>query len=235
MIEAWEDKLIAQDEKTQIEFAKFRIGNMISTISDAVGMTYGCDDLLIVKRGESECEVWTMREFKPNTLVFVPESTEIKQRFYSANRSAIARGSDIGKDRKPLLIDGRMRNGVDGKSAFGLFWLVKRTDKKNDPECNMTLLYSTMLVKTTVTIGEFEYDHEIAANKTPQIPCLTNLKKIAKHTQLVAMEDGDLKKYNKQQQAELVKEKEKQDKAKPAANAKDKDQDEPAKKRAKAT
>ena len=97
------------------------------------------DDLCICLR-DGRHELWTVKDFPANQLVICPFSTEIKERYWTYNRSALC-VTDPGC--KPLVLDGRLWTKVacDGK-IFSVFWLIGQTPEKKDS--NLKLVHSKL-------------------------------------------------------------------------------------------
>ena len=78
IVTGWEKRVCNSDSDTESA-----IRNMMATVSFVLGQIrakvpdYTSDDFTIVKR-EDEFEVWTRRTFKANSIIFVPNTTEIK-------------------------------------------------------------------------------------------------------------------------------------------------------------
>ena len=103
-------------------------------------------DLLVVSRGSS-VEIWTNRDFPAMSLVLAPECSEIKDKYWTAGRSVMAKnGSALhpGPGKKHVVLDGRLRGGVNQDRVFSPFFAVTRdSDAK---KTNMITDY----VKTTI-------------------------------------------------------------------------------------
>ena len=207
MVDGWASRQLHTDAEFKAEIAKAQImitmANLQSVIPD-----YGKDDLLVVRRGTT-FEVWTQKAFKPLELMFLPQATEIKARFYTMARSVIAKNTldAASKDKRPFVIDGRVRGNPspDSKSKFGLFWLVQRLEK-DDPakkDINMTLQYTTFGFKGTLGMGGGKYEkYDVDADAMPEIGMLVNPNKIPAHTRLLAAEDQAIKELLEKQQKE---------------------------------
>ena len=109
LVDGWAKNLMSHDLQVASAYLKSKVVNAISNLRAVVNEATE-KDILIVKRGSMH-EAWTLREFKAGELVLVPESTEIKQRFYTQERSAICKNTvdPTSKDKRPLVIDGPMR------------------------------------------------------------------------------------------------------------------------------
>ena len=220
--EDWEDNQFEREENFQKDSTAFTLDHLLAQMP-----IYGPKDLCVLKRG-SRTEVWTMKEFAPGDLQFGPESTEIKARHWSQNRSAIAKNTASGDKRsRPCVIDGRVRGAVEGKSPFGLFWILRRAPKEEKAKQNMEIVYTTAEMKLKLDIDGKKVDCDMAIDKMPSIPILVNKNKIKKHTELVTLEDQELQKLYERLEADKEKDEKKR---KEAENA-----DEAAKKKHKAS
>ena len=128
---------MSKDDKCVVSTGITSVLFMSKVIQD-IAPEHSLKDLMVVKVGD-KYQVWTLADFKPKTLFFVPHSTAVKQRFYCSFRSAIAQNSTVGADRRPLVIDGRVRGGVDGKHSFSMYWVVERV--KEEEKANLTKTY----------------------------------------------------------------------------------------------
>ena len=149
------------------------------------------DDLCICLR-DGRHEVWTMKDFPANELVICPFSTEIKERYWTYNRSALCL-TDPGC--KPLVLDGRLWTKVasDGK-VFSVFWLIEQTTEQKDP--NLKLVHSKLDFK--MSAGMPDGTNLEMSDLNVSLPLYTNPADIPKHTRLVALEDAALTLLNKQ-------------------------------------
>ena len=149
-------------------------------------------DFCILKR-KNDMEIWTLKAFAPETIKLAPFTTEVKERFWTQNRSVIVHHSG----GKPLVLDGRVRASVEGKTPFALFWIVSRAKAEKAHECNLELEY--VGAKVSLEFGFGDKTETKAIDKAPSIPILTNKKAIKKHVKLCCLEDMSLKAlYDKQ-------------------------------------
>ena len=168
------------DPKVKAEFDKGAIMFCMDNLVQSAGNMTDTD-LLLVARGD-KYEVWTQREFKAKTLILVPESTELKPRFFTQNRSVICKNTNdlTCSDKRPFVIDGRVRGNPteDSKTSFCLFWLVARTSMNK--QVNLSLKYSTAVVDATLTVGDVSMKPHWGKDDLPSIPCLINESEIPK-------------------------------------------------------
>jgi hypothetical protein len=198
----WCDHMMSKDSDAKSDTAKGMIKFVMDNIWHCTD-DYGRDDFIIAKRG-SEFELWTKRAFKPGEIVFMPETTEIKPRFYTVNRSVIARNTcdPSSTDKRPFVLDGRVRGNPssDSKSKFGLFWVVQRAAKEEEKMANMHLQYVTCEINVTVNIGGASVPQKWEADELPSIAVMTNPHKVPANTRLLIKEDQEIKNlYDKQQ------------------------------------
>ena len=222
VIKGWERFLMNNDQYSIQSKVQAKIAFAIENLNATFG-TPTEKDLLVVSRNGSY-ELWSKRDFAPRTLVLVPDSTEIKPRFWTASRGAVCKGSDKllkeGKDRRPLVIDGRVRAIPEEGKAFAPFWLVKRTDDAK--LANMSTEY--VAVKGCMTMA-FENSKvadrkmEWADGDMPSLPVLINLKKNSANTRLVAETDVALQTLSETVQKDTMKEKVAKEKAEAEAKA----------------
>ena len=219
-VDGWENALMTRDNRISSEYGKanvmFAIQHLKKIYPDPKK-----DDILIVKRGDKH-EAWSMKDFSAGQLVLVPESVEIKARFFTQDRSAICKNTKDPQSLRPLVIDGRVRanpnpsaqpgssgattsqqgQGQGASQSFSLFWLVERVA---DPkEANMSLRYSAMSMKIDVWGGLKRVEKALSEGDCPSVPLLINDKKIAKHTRILAVEDLGIKKMHDEQQKEIA-------------------------------
>ena len=103
VIKGWERFLMNHDQYA----IQSKVQAKITFAIENINATFGAlteKDLLVVSRNGSY-ELWSKRDFAPRTLVLVPDSTEIKPRFWTTSRGAVCKGSDKllkeAKDRRP--------------------------------------------------------------------------------------------------------------------------------------
>jgi hypothetical protein len=197
LVESWQHKLWSNDD----DMDSHRVKNIIAFTLDALVQkcpTYTDKDFLLVRR-QSQLEIWTLRDFKPKSIVFCPESAEMKPKHWTANRSAIVKKKDGTVDvGKTMVIDGRVRASPDGKTGFALYWIVTRANAKDKDAIQSVNMESTYIEAECKVTVKLKNDTTFNINDTemPCFPVLVNPKKIAKHTRLVACEDADLSKMN---------------------------------------
>ena len=242
IVNDWEKALMSEDSRVSAEYGKANVLFAINQLASQYPPP-NKKDILIVKRGDKH-EVWSMRDFNPGQLVLVPESVEIKPRFYTLDRSTICKNTTDPVTKRPLVIDGRVRANPNHPPApqgattsqqgatqsFSLFWLVERTP---DPrEANMTQVHTRMNVKIDIWGGPKRVEKALAEDDFPSVPLLMNARKITKHTRIVAVEDKEVKKLHEAQQKDIAAQKSEQQKddGKRKAEAKEGEGSKPKKK-----
>ena len=212
VIPAWQKRLMDTDTYVIHKRVESKVGMVLQSLRNSFP-TLGPDDIMICTRGDSY-ELYTLKEFKAGSLVLTPDSTEIKPRFWTANRGAICRGTEKllgGKDRRPLVLDGRVRSSIAEDKTFALFWVVGRTEEAK--KANLVIDYVKVTGEVQVSLKTLadKLSHEIKDDDLPEIPVLINPKKIAKHTLLLAEYDLGLKALMEQNAKDATKEKEKKE------------------------
>ena len=149
----------------------------------------------MVKRGE-QLEVWTMRPFPAGTLLFIPDSTELKDRYFTWTRSALVKCA--GKaDGKRTVIDGRLRHAPSDNRSCSLFFAIERSETAD--ECNLEQQYSTVTLKAEIEFpgvsGKRKHNAMAwSADDLPQMPYITNVNAVKKGVRLVCKVDFEIKK-----------------------------------------
>ena len=98
------------------------------------------EDLCLCVR-DNKPEVWTLKDFNKNTLIITPFSTEVKDRYWTYNKSVLC---TTGLSQKKLCLDGRLwgrhppptvkaeKADTPGSESFSIFWCVGQTEFKKD-------------------------------------------------------------------------------------------------------
>ena len=106
-------------------------------------------------------------------------------------------------DKRPLVIDGRVRAAPDGKHGFALYWIVQRC-AAGLKEINMEQSYTQADLVLNLTINGEETPIAKNASAMPSIPIIVNPKIVKKHTRLLAKVDQDLHKLNEKYEADAA-------------------------------
>ena len=142
--------------------------------------------------------MWTKRAFKAGELRIFPDATEIKDRYWTVGRSAFCwRGEEKHPDRKPVVIDGRLRANPDAQ-AVSIFFCVKRVDPEVETP-NLVQSYAKLTCDLHVEL-------ENAGNPKDEVlhpdfvdtPFLVNPKKIDADVMLTVAHDWNVAKLAKE-------------------------------------
>ena len=165
VLEGWVSKQFSIDDaNSDTAMSKAKAQATLAMISMLSETPLTDKELLIVQRtsagstGKKAIEVWTKVPFKPGKLILTPYTTEVKDRYWTAGRSALIK-SDAIPQGKHLAIDGRLAGkiGADSSSQFSLFWLVERTGTK--AEANLTMEYAKVSLQVNVEMGKKQKKH----------------------------------------------------------------------------
>ena len=211
VIQHWSKMQLQHDPKIRIGFAQNTLQFAIACVSEQCPV-YTEKDFTICTRG-GEYEVWTMRPFKAKEIQLPALSNDLRDRFWTTQRSApMANGDNVRKwfgcDRKPMVIDGRFRSSVSDSRSFALFWVVERTE--DDLAGNLEMQTAVVTITAGVTLpNQKEKSLHLSGDSSPGVPIMTNMKAIKEHTKLICKEDMDFKKLCQKLQGQALKEKEK--------------------------
>ena len=186
VLEDWQNNLMANDVLVQSHYLKAMVTTAIQKITDVAPKLDSKKDIIIVQKG-TDFQVWTLRDFRAGTLMFVPETCELKSRFYSHadGRSVICHGAvDPSCRNRPLVIDGRVRGAPKSKTSFALYWMVERVAADADQTIiNLTNAFASTEVHASVRVGKTRH-----LSATPsiasafQLPILINDEKRSPRT-----------------------------------------------------
>jgi hypothetical protein len=162
---------------------------------------------LIVSVLDGVHEIITRRSFEPNEIFFAPESSEVKDVFWTQGRSHVIRNT-AGRhpENKHWIVDGRLRsNGNTDNKDISLFFACTRTS--NPDEANLVVHYTNAstnvhLALPTDVAGKRDFDTAFDVEDTPQVPYFTNATAIDKHVRLVVVDDDVLLEQGKKERAE---------------------------------
>ena len=94
------------EHESLMPLAKSKVLIGMDLVQKTWGKPYTNKELLVVQRANKDVEVWTLVAFKPQSLYFVPFTTEIKDRYWTMGRSSLADISSLPRG-KNLVLDGR--------------------------------------------------------------------------------------------------------------------------------
>ena len=179
---------------------------------------WGKEDLTLVRRnGKFNVEVWTNKDFAARTMMFAPESNDMRDRFFTQANSVLLDGCEQQHpQRKKVIVDGRWRgviNGTEKNNALSLFFTIERGEKPN-----LTMEYTDVKLQADFTTGynKRTYSQAFGEGEVCRVPIFFNAKRICKGTKLVAPKDEAVLSL-----ASLIADKRKQKALKEAKDAKD--------------
>ena len=233
IVKDWPKLLTSDDVRMQQSHLHSFIGFSLQRVLNQMP-TYGTDDLLIVSRGGIR-EVWTLKQFKPGALMFGPDTTEFKDRFWTQARSSIVGNTDKlnPDDSKCYVFDGRLRSTIADARSFAFFWAIERSEK--GAECNLVEGLAELSITEHITLPctAAPIHKVLLAKDVPQVRVLYNSVPIKKHTRLVAPWDKMLRTLAEKNAADEIKKKKKADELKRKADTKVKEDKELSSKKVK--
>ena len=204
-LDPWPPANPDSDTSLQMAGTKGYIAYLMKRFTEQMPV-YTKSDLAILLR-DGTAEVWTQRAFPPWTLLFVPQTTEIKDTHWTLNRSSKVKHDVLAHpEQKAFGLDGRLRtktvvggNGEEPRHP-SLFFCTTRTPSESD--ANMKVLWSahssTFQLDFNLPAGAKKRSIEDKCDNI-QIPIMGNPKKILQHTRLTVLEDAELKQLAKKQ------------------------------------
>ena len=197
VVEGWEARQCSADDKYMTQAVALSVACALSQVAQCAPK-FTSKDLLVVKRGAA-FEVWTQRAFKANELILVPETLDVRDRFWSAGKAVLVdKSEDLLRNvlgplhRKPLVADGRYRASPgDATRAFSLFWLVTASKDKDKDCVNMEIVHTDVAMNMDGMLpGGTKIKQHYGATS---VPLMVNPKPLAAKTKLVVMEDPAVK------------------------------------------
>ena len=129
--------------------------------------------------------------------------------YWSVGKSHLTKNTaEAHPDKKAVVLDGRLRSTISETRNASLFYLVTRTNVKED--ANMICAFSEIEVTAKLHIG-YESSRKRSAElvlgvgKWPQVPTMTNNANINKHVRLVVCDDFELVQMTKDQKEAKLK------------------------------
>ena len=155
---------------------------------------------------EGKMEVWAKKNFPAGGLIFLPDTTEYKDRYYTQTRSALLQNAE-SVEGKRIVLDGRLRAAPTELRGFSLFFAIARSEdatetclKEAYSEFEMSMQWSLPGTKCSKQVKR-------TAASLPQIPYMFNPKPVKRGTKLVCNADLEMKKLveaNAKAQAEAA-------------------------------
>ena len=185
------------DPLSQQWYLKSRIGMTMEALAENMP-TYDEKDLMIINRsndkGVWKSELWTLRDFEANALIFAPHSSQLKECNLMAAGHAVVttpkQGRGAHPENKSLALDARGRTKMANKGSIddephqgNLYWIVGRTSTPK--QANLQFEQVGFECFVTMKIPGQKKDKQgsaWASKEMPAIPILMN-KKAIKNTQ----------------------------------------------------
>ena len=115
VVEDWDKKKPDADVEWTLLGLKSMIGTNMKLLSQVVP-ALSSKDLCVCIR-DTTIEVWTMRAFDAETLLLVPETSEYKDRYWTAQRCVWLENSpNLHPNHKHMVLDGRLRANPEAES-----------------------------------------------------------------------------------------------------------------------
>jgi hypothetical protein len=212
IIHKWSNCLTASDSKVNLMHCQSTMCAALAQVSHHCP-TYTEKDLILITRN-GRYELWTMRDFKPKEIMFCPDSTDLRDRFWSVsvgkacrlgNSEKIAKSFSL--DGKPMVIDGRLRSAVTESRSCALFWLVGHTDDPKAASMELHDVETSMVIKLTLPGAKKQVDVGFNGEKGVVVPVMVNAKALKAHSRLMCLADAALFKMTGKMQADAMKEK----------------------------
>ena len=205
LVEKWQELLGHSSQASQLHRLKAEATFAMSLLRDSIPPLKDGDDVRVVHRknhaGAQRTEVWTTREFRPNQLLMVPWSLEIKDRLWTREH-AVSLGTPphTVPGCRVLAVDGRNHSHLEHAApqehvagATGeLFWCIQRTSDRK--LCNLLLRHCSVApanteMRLSLGVGMEPLTAKMSLKSLPSVPILYNPKVIQAHTRLVALDD----------------------------------------------
>jgi hypothetical protein len=196
-----------------------QICNLKSTVGFIMGVVaslspkYSADDFCIVLR-DRQTEVWAMRAFKACEILLCPETTELKDVYWTQNKSVKVMNAELlHPDKRPIALDGRLRSTPNEGRMLSLFFCVSRCKESSDEAaaCNMRIHYPSVSCAVELDFAlptGKKRQHSIAfkQQQTPQVPVMFNPAGVKAHTMLMCLDDAVLAAWKEQEKTNKLQE-----------------------------
>ena len=161
-------------------------------------------DLVVCHRQNSKgawkTEVWANRDFQAGELIIGGISTDLRDRMRAYSAAVLIGLPQQGPSRHPegknLALDGRNRQVLAASKTIdeaehrgGIFWAIQRTGDRNDP---YNMILETIRWDASVNLklpGGKRRKVDMDSKDLPQLPVMTNPKKISARTPLLLYQD----------------------------------------------
>ena len=183
------------DDLCKTWFLKSRIGVMMHCLNETLP-TFGKDELMVIWG----VEVWTLKDFEPQTLIFAPHSSQLKDSHLMLHHHAVVGAPKHGRGSHPtgkvIALDGRSKNKVglqgegEGPQVGEIFWVIERTSKAKDANLVFEPATAKMTLNMAIAGTKKPRTDTWKEQDMPHIPLLINKHKVRKQTKLVAYQKG---------------------------------------------
>ncbi len=210
----WEKRLPTVDSDVALTRVKDRANFSLWAVLESLPKYDSKKDFAVITKtsleGQSNMEVWTLRDFKAGEIMLGPDTNHLMDRMYTMGRSSLLRGADLmHPQKKHMVLDGRMRHKVTELRPFSLFFVVTRAEKDQKSNLDVGFASSKITVDTDLPgPGKRKY-HRICSEGADTsdvnrslncgIPVMFNPKTIAKDTMLVVKYDEELSKIEQKE------------------------------------
>ena len=199
-ISMWRDIQMHFGTRVFCNQVKYAIGMTTAALmhTSSCLKTFGPEDLVLCIR-DKKVEVWTNRAFKANELILGPDTTEIKDRYFTHNRSVRVPGSqnqlpqnkEKGMEAKALVLDGRLRSAPDKAKdrPFSLFFCVGKAALAKDANMDFTTTDLSITFTLKLPGAKVASSSTLGNSQAPQVPIMHNPQKIPAKTKLLYHEN----------------------------------------------
>ena len=199
----WDKYVADQDDLVRVWALKGKVAMGLWTLYENLPK-FTPKDLVVCHRqndkGAWKTEVWAHRDFQAGELLIGAMSTDLRDRMWTYNVAVLIGLPQQGPCRHPegknLALDGRNRQVLAASKTIdeaehrgGIFWAIPRTGDKGGHH-NMVL--ETIQWDASMNLklpGGKKRKVEMASKDLPQLPVMTNPKKISAHTPLLLYQD----------------------------------------------
>ena len=199
----WDKCVADEDDVVRVWALKGQVAMGLKILYDNLPK-FTPKDLVVCHRQNSKgawkTEVWANRDFPAGELMIGAMSTDLRDRMWTYNASVLIGLPQQGPSKHPegknLALDGRNRQVLAASKTIdevehrgGIFWAIQRTGDRND-QYNMIL--ETIRWDASVSLklpGGKKRKVDMDSKDLPQLPVMTNPKKISARTPLLLYQD----------------------------------------------
>ena len=206
VVKNWDKRQTDNSNEIKASRLKTTVHNVMNMVNAACPR-YGPNDFTVATLGD-EVSVYAHRDFPIGTLVLPPDTSETKSRRWTQRRAVMVKNAtNLHPAGQHIVLDGRIRQDPRENHLLNLFFAVTRTLDEAAANCELVLTSTTQTMKVHIPNGpgkkrDFEFAFKEA--DLPQIPIITNTKKLAVGTKLVVLDDKALGKLEKKMKEDDV-------------------------------